>query len=111
MESIYQGSLLGDQITIGHQEVLKVSQNNFDLYYAHNAADKFGNLYKLSISDKVILQNNSQLNEYKVIAKKYLSSTTTIDQLISDAPDSSTIALMTCSATHPNQRIIIYLSL
>jgi len=107
LENVFQGQMVGDDVLVGQQEILKLNLPNLDLYYAHNAADKFGNLYRLKQGDQVVIQDNGQVVQYRVSAKQYLSSSTQLDQLSSPA---ATVALTTCSVTQPDKRIVIYLT-
>ena len=97
-ESIYIPQKIGDELTVGHDEVLA----DGDFYYGHNATDVFGSLYKLNTGDTIT--NHGQAQVYTIEAKLFVHQSQT-DAITADTDGQ--IVLMTCSYTQPDHRIIV----
>lgn len=99
-QPVYIPQKIGNQLTVGHGEVLV--DDNF--YYGHNATGVFGSIYKLNIGDLITINKDGQSQTYKIDTKLFVHQSQ-IEAIQIDQADQ--IVLMTCSYTKPDHRIVI----
>ncbi|MFA5894883.1 MAG: sortase [Candidatus Shapirobacteria bacterium] len=106
-QPIYNPARIGDDYTVGHQEVLHTTIDGSSVYYGHNGYDVFGGLYKTNIGDQVVTNNNGVDAGYQVTEKLFVHKS----QVDSIKTSGDQIVLVTCSFTQPDYRIVIKASL
>jgi len=106
-QPIYNPARIGDDYTVGHQEVLHTTIDGSSVYYGHNGYDVFGGLYKTNIGDQVVTNNNGVNAGYQVTEKLFVHKS----QVDSIKTSGDQIVLVTCSFTQPDYRIVIKASL
>ncbi len=103
LEKIKQGNTLNNELLVGSGEVLTNTINGARVIYAHNGLDKFGQLYKLAIGEKISLTTENELFEY-ILKEKSLVDTNRLSQV---KAKKDTIYLVTCSYGQPNLRYLL----
>lgn len=106
-QNVYLPQMIGDQLVVGHHEVLSATVEGTQLYYGHNATDVFGALYKVNSGDKIVVSKNGIDLTYKVIEKEYVLKS----NVAAVKSDKNEIVLMTCSYSQPDYRILVKASL
>jgi LPXTG-site transpeptidase (sortase) family protein len=106
-QNIYLPQKIGDELTVGHHEVLFTTFNGVNFYYGHNATDVFGSLFKLRMGDKITLTKNDKVADYQITKTEFISEN---DVKAVKTDDSNQIVLMTCSYTIPDHRILVIAS-
>jgi len=107
-QPIYLPQKIGNELTIGHREILFTALNDTKFYYGHNATDVFGSLYKIKLKDLIFVVKNDQKLTYQVTATNFVSKYN-VSSVKTDNSDQ--IILMTCSYTQPDYRILVTASL
>ena len=106
-QPIYLPTKIGDDLTIGHHEVLHASVDGNSVYYGHNGYDVFGGLYLARIGDEVKI-TNSGINSVYHVSETLFVHKSQVDSIKTRADQ---ISLVTCSFTQPDYRIIVKASL
>jgi LPXTG-site transpeptidase (sortase) family protein len=106
-QSIYLPQYIGDDLVVGHHEVLRASVLGNNVFYGHNGTDVFGSIYQLNSGDVVNVSTNGQLSKYVVDAKLFVHKS----DVKSLNSNSNQISLVTCSYTEPDYRIIVKASI
>lgn len=96
-EPVHRSMQIGTELVVANHKVMLTNNFGASVFYAHNGTDIFGMLYALKPGD--IISTNRQ---YQVSRIVYSSQT---EILTSMSPDQ--IALVTCSTTYPDKRIIV----
>lgn len=106
-QPIYLPQTIGNQALVGHQEVLRLD-NDQNIYYGHNAEGVFGQLYQLSTGSQVTVVKNGQVLNYQIDSRQLVHQ----DKLFDIKIDQNTqIILLTCSYQKPNYRLLLTASL
>ncbi|MBI2464758.1 fibronectin type III domain-containing protein [Candidatus Shapirobacteria bacterium] len=106
-QPIYAPARIGDDYTVGHQEVLHTTIDGSSVYYGHNGYDVFGSLHRTNIGDQVVTNNNGVDSGYNVTEKLFVHKS----QVDSIKTTGDQIVLVTCSFTQPDYRIVVKASL
>lgn len=106
-QPIYNPARIGDDFTVGHQEVLHTTIDGSSVFYGHNGYDVFGGLHKANLGDMVKTNNNGVDSGYKVTEKLFVHKS----QVDSIKTTDDQIVLVTCSFTQPDYRIVVKASL
>ncbi|MFZ2152450.1 MAG: sortase [Microgenomates group bacterium] len=106
-QAIYHPQKIGDDLTVGHREVLKTSLNGATVYYGHNGYDVFGSLYLLRVGDAIKLHSSGTVSNYSVTSTQFVHKSNV--EAIKSQGDQ--IVLVTCSFTQPDYRIIVTASI
>ncbi len=106
-QPIYHPQKIGDDLTVGHHEVLQTNIDKSSVYYGHNGYDVFGLLYKVKIGDVITLTNSNIDSKYLVTSTQFVHKSQ-VEVLKSQ---DNQIVLVTCSFTQPDYRIIVKASI
>lgn len=105
-EPLYQNSNLDTNIIFIKDSDLPTSKNANVIIAGHSGSQTvshFKNLYKLKINDKITLEYDNWLYEYKIV-KKYFIDKTGKAEIYKDS-NKSTLALITCHGR--NKQLVI----
>jgi LPXTG-site transpeptidase (sortase) family protein len=102
-ENVYLPQKIGDELTVGHREVLSTTMDGSQVYYGHNAGDVFGKLYTVRAGDKIEVEKNGESLNYQVSRTDFVAET----EVEAVRAEEGEIVLMTCSYTQPDHRILV----
>lgn len=105
--NVYQPQKIGDEYTVGHQEILTDNIGGSQVYYGHNGTDIFGKLYQIKKGDSITVTQNGLAVQYSVDELLFVHKSK-VDSLVSG---SNQIVLTTCSYTQPDYRIVVKASI
>ncbi len=106
-QPIYQSDRIGDELLVGHNEVLEADLNGLKLIYGHNSPQVFANLYQLNLGQSITIDTGDLTSEYQIVSKHFVHES---KSNFFESVSSDNIVLMTCSYTQPDYRHIIIAS-
>ncbi len=100
-QQVYRAEMMGNEYLVGDGEVLEAGNN---VFYGHNSAGLFGDLYTLAAGDQIVLAKVGEAVIYTVDSVQAVSQK---EASVLSGNSRDEIALITCAQADPDLRIVV----